>query len=491
MAVDVRTEHGAATPTTKPGLVLAVCCLAQLVVVLDASIMNVALPVVQKSLGFDENSLQWVLNAFMIPFAGLLLLAGRMADLYGRRRFFLGGIALFTLASLLGGIAWDAGSLIAARAGQGVGAAIIAPAALSILSTTFTEPAARAKAFGLWGAAAGSGGALGVLAGGVIVEWLSWRWVLLVNIPIGVILLAMAAAAVADTRDKAARRRLDIFGALSVTLGIGAVVYGIAEGQRYGWGSTRIVTSLGLGAVLLVLFLVDQAKLAQQPLMPLAIFRRRAVSAANAIVLLVGAAMLSTFYFMTLLLQLVLAYDPLHTGLAYLPVSVSTFVGAAGCAAVVVKTGPRPVLVAGLGLSAVGLLWLSMADETASFTGDILGPTVLYGIGLGLVITGTANAATAGVPDEQQGLASGLLNTNQSLGSAAGLACLVAIANSRTAQVTQDTQPTDGAAAAAQQGHALAEGFSLAFLVAAALSAAAILLALAVPKAERGAEQAD
>ncbi|MFF1451676.1 MFS transporter [Streptomyces sp. NPDC058274] len=473
-------DAGQARPA-RPGLVLAACCLSQLVVVLDGSIMNVALPAVQSDLSFDQNSLQWVLNAFMIPFAGLLLLAGRMADLFGRRRLFLTGIAVFTVSSLLGGLAVSSLWLILARAGQGVGAAIIAPATLSVLSTTFVEPKERAKAFGLWGAAAGSGGAIGVLAGGVIVEWLSWRWVLLVNIPLGAVLMFMVASAVAESRDPQARRRLDVMGALSVTLGLALIVYGIAEGERYGWGSTRILTALGAGVLLLVFFLVDQAKLAEQPIMPLSIFRSRSVSVANAVTFFGGAAMLSTFYFITMQLQLVLGYSALHTGLAYLPLSLATFVGAGGCSVVVARTGSRPVLLVGLVLAAVGLLWLSRADETAAFAADLLGPTVIFGIGLGLLITGTANAATADVPESQQGLASGLLNTNQTLGSAVGLAILVAVANSRTKEAMKSVDPADAVARA----HALSSGYERAFLVTAGVLAATVLIALAAPKARR------
>jgi EmrB/QacA subfamily drug resistance transporter len=404
-----------------------------------------------------------------------------MADLFGRRRLFLTGIAVFTVSSLLGGLAVSSLWLILARAGQGVGAAIIAPATLSVLSTTFVEPKERAKAFGLWGAAAGSGGAIGVLAGGVIVEWLSWRWVLLVNIPLGAVLMFMVASAVAESRDPQARRRLDVMGALSVTLGLALIVYGIAEGERYGWGSTRILTALGAGVLLLVFFLVDQAKLAEQPIMPLSIFRSRSVSVANAVTFFGGAAMLSTFYFITMQLQLVLGYSALHTGLAYLPLSLATFVGAGGCSVVVARTGSRPVLLVGLVLAAVGLLWLSRADETAAFAADLLGPTVIFGIGLGLLITGTANAATADVPESQQGLASGLLNTNQTLGSAVGLAILVAVANSRTKEAMKSVDPADAVARA----HALSSGYERAFLVTAGVLAATVLIALAAPKARR------
>jgi predicted MFS family arabinose efflux permease len=289
------------------------------------------------------------------------------------------------------------------------------------------------------------------------------------------------ASAVAESRDPQARRRLDVMGALSVTLGLALIVYGIAEGERYGWGSTRILTALGAGVLLLVFFLVDQAKLAEQPIMPLSIFRSRSVSVANAVTFFGGAAMLSTFYFITMQLQLVLGYSALHTGLAYLPLSLATFVGAGGCSVVVARTGSRPVLLVGLVLAAVGLLWLSRADETAAFAADLLGPTVIFGIGLGLLITGTANAATADVPESQQGLASGLLNTNQTLGSAVGLAILVAVANSRTKEAMKSVDPADAVARA----HALSSGYERAFLVTAGVLAATVLIALAAPKARR------
>ncbi len=478
MTSEVLAEQpvGRSGPAQRTGLILAACCLSQLMVILDSSIMNVALPVVERDLHFDANSLQWVLNAFTIPFAGFLLLAGRLADLYGRRRLFLTGIVLFTLTSLIGGLSANGPMLVAARAGQGVAAAVIAPASLTLLSITFKTPAERARAFGLWGAAAGSGGAIGVLAGGVIVEWLPWRWVLLVNVPLGVLLFAMAWASVGESRDERARRKLDIPGALSVTLGIASLVYGIAEGQNYGWTQGRIIAALAVGAVLVAFFLYDQARLAPVPLMTLGIFRKRSVSTANIVMFLGGAVMLGTFYFLTLLLQVVLRYSPLHTGLAYLPLSLATFVGAFTCSAVVAKTGARPVLLLGMALDAIALLWLSRADEHATFAGGLLGPTVLFGIGIGLVSTGTANAATAEVPWTQQGMASGLLNTNKSVGSAAGLAALVAISNSRTAHLIS------GDPAAAHDGHALAGGFQLGFLVACGFSVVGLIAALFTPR---------
>jgi EmrB/QacA subfamily drug resistance transporter len=460
------------------GLILAVCCLGQLMVILDVSIVNVALPAMQRALNFDRSSLQWVPNAYTITFAGFLLLTGRLADLIGRRRMLLAGLAIFTACSLIGGLSRSALALVLARAGQGVGGAAIASAALAVLSVTFTEPAARARAFGVWGAAAGSGGAIGVLSGGAIVQWLSWRWVLLVNVPLGLLIFGMAVVSVVQPRDRRARARLDLPGALAVTFGTAAIVYGLAEGQRYGWGSARIVATLGAGAALLIFFALDQAKLASQPLMALSIFRNRSVSAANVLMLTVGATLPATFYFLTLLYQRVLGYSPIHTGLAFLPLTLSAFAGAAVCSGVVPRLSPRPVLVLSILPAIAGLGWLSQANEFSGYAADLLGPCLLFGFGLGAIITAAAAAATAGVPEHQQGLASGLLNTTQSLGGAAGLAALVAVAGARTASVGGELS-----LAHAPGNHALAAGYGLGFFVAAMLLVASLAAAAAVPAA--------
>lgn len=480
---DVVTVTGTEGPAgdsvqQRAGTLLAVCCLAQLLVVLDSSIMNVALPVVQRSLGFDQTSLQWILNAFMIPAAGFLLLAGRMCDLFGQRRLLLSGIVVFTVASLVGGVASSAGMLVAARAGQGLGAAIMAPAALAVLSSTFVTPVERAKAFGLWGAAAGSGGALGVLGGGVIVEWLSWRWVLLVNVPIGVLLLVMAFRSVVETTRRRRAQRLDIAGAVAITVGVAALVYGIASAGHDGWGSPTALSCLALAAVLLAFFLVDQARLAKEPLVPLGIFRSRQVSSSNAVMLTSGAALAGTFYFLTLFFQQVLGFSPLRTGLSYLPLSLATFVGAALGSILVTRIRARLILLGGLSAAAVALVWLSGADESSGFVTGLLGPSVLFGLGLGLVITTAAAVATGVLPEDQQGLGSGLVNTSQSLGAAAGLAVLVAVSNARTSSLaaTPGVSPV----------HAAAGGYSAAFLVAAGLMVVSIAVALTVPSSVKG-----
>lgn len=469
---------GAPVRTHRAGLVLAVCCLGQLTVILDASIVNVAIPSIQSALHFTPGSLTWVYNGYLIPFAGFLLFAGRMVDLFGGRRLLLIGLTVFTVSSLVGGIAPNAATLVLGRAGQGFGGALIASAALAVLSSTFTEPTERAKALALWGAASGSGGAIGVLSGGAIVEWMSWRWVFLVNVPLGLLIAGMAIGSVtgAPGGGTRGRRKLDVLGSLSVTLGIAALVYGLAEGQRYGWGSARIVSALTIGVVLLALFVLDQAKLAEQPLMELSLFRNRSVWAANVTMLAFGAALPTTFYFLTLLYQSVLHYSAIRTGMVFLPLTVCAFIGAAVSSVVVPRTGPRPMMLGGLLPMIAGLVWQSTADEHASYIADLLGPSVLFGVGLGIVVTSVAGAATAGVPEDKHGLASGVLNTSQSLGGAAGLAVMVALAQARTADVAGDGPPGT---------HAFVAGYGSAFLATGVLLALSLAAAAAVPRETR------
>jgi EmrB/QacA subfamily drug resistance transporter len=402
-------------------MVLAACCMGQFMIILDGSVMNVALGVINETFTFHGNTLQWVANSYAIIYAGCLLLGGRLADLYGRRRLMLTGIVIFTLASMAAGVAFNATTLIIARGFQGLGAAIMAPASLTVLGTTFTDGPARAKAFGLWGAAAAGGGAIGVLLGGVFTEWLSWRWLLLINLPIGIALYSAAAYSVKESKS-AADNKLDIPGALSITAGLMALVYGIAEGS--------LMPAI-VGVLVLGFFLVDQAKLAKQPLVPLSFFRNRSVTAANLVALVASGAIFTVFYFFTLYMQQVLGYSPIHTGLAYVPLTVGVFLGARGLAPHVNSLGPKRVLLIGLSLSAAGMFWLSSASAPVSYFADLFGPTLLLGLGQGVVTTGTALAATANLPYHQAGLASGVLNTTRQLGGAVGLAMLVAIANSQ------------------------------------------------------------
>ncbi|MFD4716737.1 MFS transporter [Streptomyces sp. NPDC058430] len=479
MTMTTRTHR---TPGPSPraaprlGLVLFACCLGQFMNVLDASVVNVALPVISDDLGFDPHNLQLVNNAYTVVVCGFLLLGGRLADLFGQRRIFLGGVGLFTLASLVGGAADSPTTLILARALQGLGAAVMAPATLTVLGTTFTEPAARAKAFGWWSAVSGTAGAVGVLAGGVITQWFSWRWILLINVPIGLALCALVCWAVPETRRPGIRRRLDLPGAVTVTLGLMAVVYGTSESPGNGWGSGHVLVPMFAGAMLLGTFLVIQAKFAPEPLVPLGVFRNRSVAAANLVAFFGIAALFSTFYFFTLMLQQVLGYSPLRTGLSYLPLSVGIALGGWGIARFVPRTGPRPVLLAGLALSAVGLLWLSRLAVGAGYLSDVLAPEILLGLGMGAVLNATTNAATAGLPPEQAGLASGLLNTTRQLGSASGLVTLAALSAARI-----DSE----AAAGTPHAAALASGYGLALTGAGLCALAGLAAALWVPVRER------
>ncbi|HEX6686943.1 MAG TPA: MFS transporter [Candidatus Limnocylindrales bacterium] len=463
------TTSTEATQRTRLNVVLAACCFGQFMVILDGSVFNVALPVIQAEFSFRSNSLLWVANSYAIVYAGFLLLGGRLADFFGRRRLFLIGIVMFTLASMLAGLAFNAASLIVARGLQGLGAAVMAPATLTVLGTTFTEPGQRAKAFGLWGAAAGGGGAVGVLLGGLFTEWLSWRWLLLINLPIGVALFAAAAYAVAESRAGNGTRKLDLPGSVSITIGLIALVYGIAESEQHGWAATRVVVALTAAVALIGFFLFDQAKLAPQPLVPLDFFKRRSVSVANLVAVIASAAIFSVFYFFTLHMQQVLGYSPVETGLVYIPLSIGIFVGARGLSPYVGAIGPKRTLLIGLTISLLGMVWMSRASTDATFLADLLGPALLLGVGQGIVTTGTAMSATADLPHHQAGLASGVLNTTRQLGGAVGLTVLVALSTARTnALLASGADPLD----------ALSAGYMLAFTVGSAFLLLAMVPAL-------------
>ncbi|WP_369389942.1 MFS transporter [Streptomyces sp. CG1] len=479
-ASTVQTAAAHAAPGQRRlSLILAACCLGQFMNVLDASVVNVALPAIAGDLHFDRHHLQLVNNAYTIVVCGFLLLGGRLADLFGQRRIFLTGVGLFTLASAVGGLADSPATLILARAFQGLGAAVMAPATLTVLGTTFTRPEARAKAFGWWSGVSGAAGAIGVLAGGAITEWLSWRWTLLINVPIGLVLFATVRWVVPQGRHRdGPRPRLDVPGAVTVTLGLMALVCAVAEAHTYGWTSAAVLVPLGGGAALLVLFVLIQARFARHPLVPLDVFRIRSVAAANLVAFFGVAALFSTFYFFTLLLQQVLGYSPVRTGLSYLPLSVGIALGGWGVSALVPRIGPRPVLLTGLTLSCLGLLWLAQADADADYVADLLGPVVLLGFGMGAVLNATTNAATAGLPAHQAGLGSGLLNTTRQLGSALGLVTLAALSAHRIDQASSPG-PTPSA-------HALASGYDLALTGGAAFAAIGLLAALAVPGRGKG-----
>lgn len=439
--------------------------------VLDASSINVALYPISQALKFDASGLQWVFTLYTIALCGFLLLGGRASDLVGRRRVFLWGVGIFTVASLAAGLAVNQLTLVLARGLVGLGAAIMVPATLSILGTVFTEPRQRAKAFGLWAAVAGGGGAVGALIGGIVTFTLGWRWVELINVPIGLLLLLIAAKGITERRAEESGR-LDLAGAVSVTAGLIAVVYGVTQSRYTGWGSIEVIVALALGAGLLAFFVLDQAKLAARPLVPLSIFRNRSVSAANLACLFASGALGSLFFFATLLMMGVLGMDGFTVGLAYVPVALSLFLGARLVAPFVARFGPRPILVLGLILTAAGLYGLSFADENSTFAGNLLVPMLIQGLGEGMVMTAGTVAGTAGLTWQLQGLASGLINTTRQLGVALSLAVIVAVT----------AVHTDGLiAAGASERSATASGYGLAFAMMAGISVIGAVCALFVP----------
>jgi EmrB/QacA subfamily drug resistance transporter len=407
--------------------VLAMCCVAQFMVVLDVSIVNVALPKMRADLDLSATGQQWIINAYTLTFAGFLLLGGRAADLFGRRRSFVLGLGVFTVCSLLGGLAQNGGSLIAARAVQGVGGAILAPATLSLITTTFTEPAARRRALGAWSATAASGAAAGVLAGGILTDLLDWRWVLFVNVPIGVALIAAALVSLGESRADT-RPRLDLAGAVTVTGGLALIVYGIVSTDTRPWDSPATILTLSGGAALLAAFAVIESRLAAHPLVPLGVFRLRSVSVANGIAVTIGAALFGMFFFLSLYLQQVNGYSPLKAGFAFLPAALSTMGGAMVGTRIVTSLGARRQLVIGPLMAVAGLAWLGQLSAGDGYFVHVFGALVLIGIGIGLSFVPMTIAATADVPIHQAGLASGLINTTRQVGGAVGLAVMATVA---------------------------------------------------------------
>jgi EmrB/QacA subfamily drug resistance transporter len=435
--------------------------------------VNVALPSIRESLHFSGAGLQWVVNAYAIAFAGFLLLGGRMADLLGRRRVFIGGLLLFSLASLVGGLAPGQGTLVAARAAQGLGGAIISPASLAIITTTFSDGSDRNKALGAWGAMGGAGGAFGVLLGGVLTDALSWQWILFINVPIGLAAALLTPRYVAEGRAAAGTRRFDVAGALSVTLGLVAIVYAIVRTEVNGWGSAQTIAVLASGVALIVLFLAIEGRFAARPLMPLRIFRSRALSGANGVVFLLGAGMFGMWFFVSLYLQQVLGYSPLKAGLAFLPMTLAIIVGSTVSSRLTSRRGAKPLLVTGMTLQAIGLLLFTGVSAHGSYLADVLAPSLFVAAGIGIAFVPVTIAAVAGVQPAEAGLASGLVNTSRQMGGALGLAVLATVATART-----DALGGHGAAA-------LTAGYDRAFGIAAGFALAGAVVALVVLKVER------
>jgi EmrB/QacA subfamily drug resistance transporter len=457
------------TPRAK-NIALMLLAMTQFVIVIDASIVNVALPSIGHALDFSQADLSWVVNAYTLTFGGFLLLGGRLADLMGRRRMFILGLVLFSLASLLGGLAQSEAWLIGARAVQGMGAAIVSPAALSIITNTFAEGADRNRALGVWGAVAGAGGAAGVLLGGVLTTGLSWRWVLFVNVPIGLFCAFIAPRVLPESREQDQRRAFDIPGAVTVTAGLALLVYALVDAVNVGWGSTATIARLAGAVALLAAFIAIELR-QRDPLMPLTIFRLRTLRGADTVALLIGMSLFSMFFFISLYMQQVLGFSALHTGLAYLPLAVGIILSAGIASASVTRFGFKPVLFIGLLFVAGGLMWFSQVPpHGGTFTGDVLGPSLLAAVGLGLSFVPVTIAAVSGVRPHEAGLASGLVNTAQQVGGALGLAILASVANSRTQSIMQ--------AGGHDVSYALTKGFERAFLVGSAFALVGAVLTL-------------
>jgi EmrB/QacA subfamily drug resistance transporter len=448
-------------------LALLVLCLGDLMIVLDTTIVNVALPSIREDLGFSETSLAWVVNAYLLTFGGFLLLGGRLGDLFGHRRLFLLGIGLFTVASLACGLASSQEFLIGARAVQGLGGAVVAVVALSLIMTLFTEPAERAKAMGVIGFVAAGGGSLGVLLGGVLTDALDWHWIFLVNLPVGALVVALCLVLLPASRGPAAAGRLDVAGAVTVTVASMTAVYAIVNGNETGWTSGRTVGLLGAAAVLLGLFLGIEAR-ARSPLMPLGLFRLRNVATANVVGVLWAGAMFAWFFLSALYLQLVLGYSPLEVGLAFLPANLIMAAFSLGLSAkLVMRFGIRAPLAVGLLLSAVGLVLFARAPVDGSFAVDVLPSMLLLGFGAGMAFNPVLLAAMSDVEQNEAGLASGVVNTSFMMGGALGLAILASLADSRTNSLLASG---DGALAA------LTGGYHVAFVVGAVFAVAAAVL---------------
>ena len=448
-------------------LALALLCVVQFMVVLDIAIVNVALPSIKVDLGFSQGDLQWVISAYALVFGGFLLLGGRAADMLGRRRVFLAGIVTFTAASLLAGLAWSEPSLIGARALQGLGAAIITPAALSILSTTFAEGRERNIALGAWGAVGGFGAVAGVLLGGILTDALSWEWIFFVNVPVGLIGLALAPILLHESRD-ATVTSFDVAGAVLVTSGLSSLVYAITQAGQDGWLAAETLAVFGISLALLVAFVTWELR-HPEPLMRFGILQNRTLSGANVAGFILGTSLFSMFLMLTLYMQQVLGYSAMKTGVSYLAVAGTAIIWSAVASQLVTRIGVKPVLVVGMGMLTAGLLYFTQVSVGGSYLGDLLPGFLLTGVGIGFSFVPISIAALTGVKAAEAGLASGLINTSQQIGGALGIAALSTIATSQT---------QDSLVSGSVLPQAMVDGFSSAFLVGAIVAALGVVAAL-------------
>jgi EmrB/QacA subfamily drug resistance transporter len=464
------------------GLLLGLLALAQFMVVLDTSIVNVALPAIQKALHFSSTNLQWVVTAYTLSVGGFLLLGGRAADLYGRKRTFIGGVIAFTIASLLVGLSQSSTSMIVLRGVQGLAAAFMSPAALSIVLNTFKEGAERNRALGVWAAVAAGGAAAGVLLGGVITEYLGWRWDFLVNVPVG-IFVVIAAIRLVPHFDSEKDTSLDLPGAALVTSGLMLLVYTLTKASAWHWASGRTIGLLGLSAALLVSFIVNESRV-KHPLVPLSIFRIRNVVGANLTQLPITASLFSMFFFLSLYLQTILDYSPVKSGLSFLPITIIIGITATIVSGAVTRFGYKPILVLAPLFMAVGLFMLGHVPVGGSYLHDVFPGLAIMAVGLGMSFVAMTIAATSGVPARESGLASGILNTSQQIGGALGLAVLSGVASTKTANVLASSPHTPLAAA-----NALVQGFHSAFYTGVGFAITASVCALLLIRQHDSAER--
>jgi EmrB/QacA subfamily drug resistance transporter len=458
-----------------------IACLAQFMVVLDATIVNVALPSIQHGLHFSAANLPWVVNAYTLVFGGFLMLGGRAGDLLGRKRLFAVGVALFSFASLLNGLAQSSGILIAGRGLQGLGGALLSPAALSIITTTFTDNSERTRALGIWSAIAAGGGAVGLLLGGTLTDLVSWPWIFIVNVPVGVIALALTLRFIPESRANLGHRSFDLAGAVTVTGGLVVLVFAIVKAQSYGWGSPRTIGLLSIGVALLALFVALERR-SKAPLMDMRIFRIRTLAVADVVLLLVASAMFGMFFFASLYVQEILGYSPLRAGLAFLPVTAGIVIGAGIAQQAIRRIGVRNVALAGVSLAAAGMAVLTQVPVHGAYVGNLLSGLLPMSIGMGLTFVPITLLATGGVSGNDAGLASGLFNTAQQVGGSLGLAILSTLAASRTSSLLHGSGTSRAAA--------LVSGYHVAFAAAAVMLVAGALILVGVLRARhvRGVE---
>jgi len=454
-----------AVPDPRRWKALAIVCAAFFMTVLDVSIVNVALPSIGKALHFSQDNLQWVITAYAITFGGFLLLGGRLADLFGRRRLFLIGVVIFTVASFFCGLAWSSDALIASRAVQGLGAAIISPAALAIIMTTFEEGAERNKALGIWGAIGGSGAAVGVLAGGILTKYAGWEWIFFVNVPVGVLAFLLATKFVSESKSEKETSQ-DIGGAITVTAGLALLVYAVSKAPDHGWSSSWTLIRLAVAALLLLAFVVIESR-AKDPLMPFRIFRVRTLAGANISAFLLGAVVFANFFILTLYVQQVLGWSALKTGVTFIATAGSAVLWAGLAQALVTKIGAKPIMAIGFVAMIAGMVWYTQIPVHASYWSDLLPGYLLVGFALPFTFIPVSIAALAGVTQDESGLASGLLNTSQQIGGAIGVAIVSSVAISHSQHLLKTgTSPPAAATAGYQWAFWVCVGLAAAGLVA-------------------------